>query len=54
MKKKYVNYCSRCGAKFYTFEELDTDKPTCNKCFRYLVNKVETPRQYYEFLKGDK
>lgn len=52
MKKKYTNYCFKCGVRFYTHEELDTDRPTCNRCFSYLVNKVKTPRQYYKFLKS--
>jgi hypothetical protein len=50
MQKKFTNHCFKCKRRFYTFEELDTDKPTCNRCFGFLVNKVRTPRQYYKFM----
>lgn len=51
MREKKVNSykCFVCGASFKLDRELDTDKPTCNKCFKELL-EIKTAKGYLEFI----
>ena len=48
------NYkCFRCGGEFSLKdrEDLETDKPICDKCFKQLL-KVKTATEYRDFING--
>ena len=47
---KYKNKCFKCGKGFTTKVELDTDKPTCDKCFKKL-KKIKTAKEYKKYFK---
>ena len=49
MTEKHTYKCFKCGTNFTLDRELDTDKPTCDKCFKELL-KVKTAKDYYKFL----
>lgn len=41
--------CFKCGDTFQVRHELDTDKPTCDSCFR-LLRATTTYNQYLDFV----
>jgi len=41
--------CFKCGKSFVTKLPLDTDKPTCDYCFRQLL-KIDNASDYYKFI----
>lgn len=41
--------CFKCGVNFKLDHELDTDKPTCDKCFKELL-QIDNVDDYYKFL----
>lgn len=42
-RKEYQ--CFKCQSYFFKFRDLDTDKPTCDKCFKELLN-IKTADEY--------
>lgn len=49
-EKKFIYHCFRCDDRFELDRELDTDKPTCDKCFAMLKENT-TLNGYLNFLK---
>lgn len=41
--------CFKCGDTFQVSHELDTDKPTCDTCFK-LLRTATTSNQYLDFM----
>ena len=41
--------CFKCGKLFVTKVPLDTDKPTCDYCFKQLL-KIDNASDYYKFI----
>lgn len=41
--------CFKCGKTFVTKLPLDTDKPTCNSCFKQLL-EIDNASDYYKFI----
>lgn len=48
---KYKHICFKCGNAFEIEHKIDTDKPTCNHCFKKLL-EVKTAEEYYEFIRN--
>ena len=47
MTKSYK--CFKCGSTFTAWTELDTDKPTCDRCLKHLL-EIRTVAGYREFV----
>ena len=47
---EYKHKCFKCGKDFVIKHIIETDKPTCNKCFAKLL-KIKSADEYYNFIK---